>query len=176
MKNFLTLKKALIFVVLTVIFFIIADKTGNEKLSTIAGMIFLSSIIVLLVASLSERKGIKARDQERLAKKSSNPAFIQNEKNELNKVSKYYKIILLLMVVGIFLSPILKNTSLGFVLGYGTMLAGGFVAAITLRRWAEGKPINKIVLVIDIILILVLLVLNAIYYPDQLTSYLEARR
>lgn len=170
MKKILTIKNTFIFLIVLIVATIILEQTGNEYIMDKIVYLFLVAPILLLIAFIFERKDIQAR-QEKIKKTIDK----KEDKIILLKSDKNHKIFLIMMLFAGLLSPVLKNTFPGFIISYGGMLLGVFLSFNLIKRWTKGQPFKKTILAVAIILVLMLLMLNVTFYPEQFETYQEVR-
>jgi hypothetical protein len=88
------------------------------------------------------------------------------------KQDQIHKIFIYLVLAGIFILFFLKNTFIGYFLGWGCLLLMGKNTLELGLRWSKSQPWNPKILVISFLLLLIILALiGGLYYPQMQYIY-----
>jgi hypothetical protein len=111
----------------------------------------------------------KIEDEEYEKEKKLTP----KQKVETNlRQDQKHKNFFYLIPVGILLMFILKNTIIGYFIGFGTIGLVGKIWIDLFIRWTKSQPYNKAILIMSFILFIFLIaLLAALFYPQILYIY-----
>ena len=124
----------------------------------------LSVPILLYFAYRNFYQAKKIEDEKYEKEKKLKP----EQKIQMNlKQDQKHKIFLYLIPVGVLLMYVLKNTLVGYFIGFGTLGLAFKIWFELFMRWTKNQPFNKFILIISFILFIILItLLGALFWPQ----------
>ena len=129
-------------------------------------ILFLSGYYFIYLRFKKEQKISKEEDLKE-------SLMTPTQKTEITtKQDQKHRIFIYLALAGIFIMLFLKNTFVGYYIGFGCIVLMGKNSAELGIRWTKKQPWDKKIMVTSFLLLLVALVLIAtLYYPQLQITY-----